>query len=227
MRPIKIVSCTQKANYRETELYRSIIDLQEYTNNSFKDIHFFTKNKRGLSTCYNEYLTSADEDDIIIFVHDDVYIEDGMIHHKLQHYHETYNIIGVAGGTNLTIKKPALWHIMCGGFGPNLRGFAGHFVRDSKQKFITNFGPTPERVIVVDGLFISVDVRSAKNVNWSFNQNYEFHHYDIASCLDANKKKLKIGVVPIWVTHHSHGLREYDSVFTASQEKFIEEYKGY
>jgi hypothetical protein len=63
--------------------------------------------------------------------------------------------------------------------------------------------------------------------NWKFNENYSFHHYDIASCIDANKKKLKLGVYPIWTIHKSPGLLDPASkTFLENQEKFIEEYSS-
>ena len=90
---------------------------------------------------------------------------------------------------------------------------------------MTSFGPTPSRVALLDGLFISVNTKKIKEVNWKFNENYTFHHYDIASSIDANKKKLKLGVTPIWVIHKSPGLLDPNSsVFLNSQKKFIQEY---
>jgi len=228
MKKVKIVSCTQQEDYKKTTLYKSLQRIQSTTEVYFDDIYFYTENKESLSRRYNQYLeNNKDKDAIVVFVHDDVCIEDGLVVTKLRQYHEQYDIIGVAGGVNLQIKAPALWHIMCGGFGPNLRGFAGHYIENTNQSFITNFGSTPARVAVIDGLFMSVNAETTSKTGWKFNENYSFHHYDIASCLDANTKKLKIGVVPIWVTHHSHGLREYNSAFTTSQETFLKEYKSY
>jgi len=92
----------------------------------------------------------------------------------------------------------------------------------------TNFGPTPSRVVILDGLFISVLTSKVKQTGWKFNENYEFHHYDIASSLDANKMKLKLGVAPIWVMHNSPGLLSFeDKNFLQSQEKFLSEYSSY
>jgi hypothetical protein len=227
MKKIRIVSCTQKKDYKETDLYKSIQQIQTCTEVFFDSVHFYTENKEGLSKRYNQYLRECDDDSIVAFIHDDVVIEDAMVITKLRNYHNQYDIIGVAGGVNMQIKAPALWHVMCGGFGPNLRGFAGHFIDRTNQSFITNFGSTPARVAVVDGLFMSVNVAAARQNNWQFNENYTFHHYDIASCLDANVKKLKIGVVPIWLTHRSPGLREYNQFFVDSQKTFLEEYKNY
>ena len=195
-----------------------------------KNISFFYKenNTDGLSKCYNNFLeTKKNEYDYIAFVHDDVFIDDLRVFEKLKRAHTAFDVVGLAGGINPSIKAPALWHLMCGGFGGgNLRGAVAHPC-GKDQIMTTNFGPTPSRVTILDGLFLSVDVRKINSVKWRFNENYNFHHYDIASCIDANKKQLKLGVAPIWVMHASPGLLNVnDENFTSSQEKFLSEYSS-
>jgi hypothetical protein len=190
-------------------------------------LQFVTKNKTGLSEAYNKFLTKNYSQ--ILFIHDDMWIDDAGFLTKLEEGHKQYDIIGLAGGLNPVIKAPALWHIMCGGFhGNNLRGFAGHYLPDGVTTSITNFGPSPARVAIIDGAFMSVNVNKTKEVKWMFNENYTFHHYDISSCIDANKKKLKIGVVPILSYHNSPGLRDInDKTFVENQSKFLQEYASY
>jgi hypothetical protein len=79
--------------------------------------------------------------------------------------------------------------------------------------------------LILDGLFLAVNLRTALKTGWRFNENYDFHHYDIASCLDANAKKLKLGTYPIYTTHMSPGLSSLeDKTFKQSQKQFITEY---
>lgn len=230
MKHIALVSCTKKDKMEDTLLYSSISQttLSDDIYSTFDYVYFFVKNKEGLCKRYNEFLDRHGDDyDYVVFVHDDVFLDDGKIRQKLIDAHKEYDIVGVAGGINPQIKEPALWHIMCGGFGPNLRGFAGHYLPDGKIS-ITNFGPTPDRVAIADGVFLSVNTKRIKAANWRFNENYSFHHYDIASCLDANKLKLKIGVYPILLYHESPGLRSLsDTLFLENQAKFMKEYSSY
>jgi protein O-GlcNAc transferase len=227
---ITIASCTQLQDYKQTLLYKSLAKLEQTSNCRLLDkLHFTTNNKTGLSEAYNKFLYHNPNSDHVLFVHDDMWIDDAGFVTKLEDGHKQYDIIGLAGGVNPIIKEPALWHIMCGGFsGGNLRGFAGHYLPDQKTINITNFGPTPARVAIIDGAFMSVNVKRARDVKWEFNEKYTFHHYDISSCLDANKKKLKIGVVPILTYHNSPGLRDInDKTFTENQSKFLQEYSSY
>lgn len=228
---IAIVSCTQLADYKQTLLYKSLAKLDSNRDCSFTEkllnkLHFVTQNKTGLPEVYNEFLDKSFTQ--VLFVHDDIWIDDAGFLSKLEEGHKKYDIIGVAGGLTPTLKAPALWHIMCGGFqGGNLRGFAGHYLSDNTTS-ITNFGPSPSRVAIIDGAFMSVNVTKTSKVDWKFNENYTFHHYDISSCIDANKKQLKIGVVPILTYHNSPGLRDInDKVFNENQAKFLKEYASY
>lgn len=222
---IAIVSCTQHTDYKQTLLYKSLVNLEKSSNRMFLDkLQFVTQNKAGLSEVYNKFLSKDYTQ--ISFIHDDMWIDDAGFLTKLEEGHKQYDIIGLAGGLNPVIKAPALWHIMCGGFhSNNLRGFAGHYLPDGITTSITNFGPSPARVAIIDGAFMSVNVNKTKEVNWMFNENYTFHHYDISSCIDANKKKLKIGVIPILSYHNSPGLRDInDKTFVENQTKFLKEY---
>lgn len=223
---IAIVSCTQQKDYSKTLLHKSLEVINKCSTTPVTTVQIYTDNKEGLSKRYNQALSTIDAD-IMAFVHDDVWLDDGLLVHKLIEGHKKYDIIGVAGGVEPQIKAPALWHIMCGGFGPKLRGQAGHYVTET-QSMVTPFGPTPDRVAIIDGVFMSVNTAKVKSANWMFNENYTFHHYDIASCLDANKLRLKIGVVPINVIHLSPGLRSLeDTKFQESQRKFLSEYESY
>jgi len=211
-----------------TPYKRSVSKIIKALPNELIMSYYKENNTEGLSKCYNNFLKeNAKSFDYIVFVHDDVYIDDFNIHEKLETFHKQFDIIGLAGGINPKIQKLALWHLMCGGMGSNnLRGAVAHSFND-KQIFMTSFGPTPSRVAILDGLFLSINTKKILETGFKFNENYTFHHYDIASSLDANNLKLKLGVAPIWVVHKSPGLSNVnDDIFLKSQEKFLQEYSN-
>jgi len=226
---IAFFSATRSPSIENTLFYNSISKITEKVKTQHDiDIHYACNNTDGLSVRYNkELFDNISNYDYIVFVHDDVYIDDFNVVDKLVAAHTRYDIVGLAGGVNAKIIRPALWHLMCGGFGSgNLRGAVAHFA-DNESLVMTTFGATPSRVAILDGLFISIDTKKIKKSGWKFNENYKFHHYDIASSLDANSKKLKLGVHPIWVIHRSPGLlNPNDPSFTQSQEKFLSEYSS-
>ena len=222
---ICVYSCTRKEDETQTVLYKSCVAFDHL------DVYFKKNNTEGLSKSYNDFLFSKEAAayDVVVFCHDDVYIDDLKLQNKLQAAMELgYDIVGLAGCVMPKIMRPALWHLMAGGFGgSNLRGIVNHY-QDAEHKhyFATNFGITPSRVAILDGLFLAVNVSKAKEAGWCFNENYNFHHYDIASCIDANAKKLKLGVYPINVIHGSPGLQSFDDNYKASEDVFMQEYAG-
>jgi hypothetical protein len=222
-----IYSCTKGDDEKDTELYKSCVHFEHL------DLFFKKNNTDGLSKSYNNFLYSdiSKEYDVIVFCHDDLYLDDLKLEKKLETAMNKLNfdIVGLAGCVNPKISSPSLWHLMAGGFsGGNLRGAVGHYLPgNSDAMFVTNFGATPSRVALLDGLFLAVNVKKVKDVNWKFNENFKFHHYDIASCLDANTKKLRLGVYPIYVVHRSHGLASLDqNGFIESEKAFLKEYSS-
>jgi len=227
MKKFAFFFCTRQSTVENTLAFKSLKGILEKIPSRF-NIIFKANNTDGLSKAYNDVVSEhKSKYDYIVFLHDDVFVDDVNVCDKLERAHSQFDIVGLAGGLVPQIKQPALWHLMCGGFGSgNLRGAVAH-PASKDQIMVTNFGPTPSRVAILDGLFISIDVRKVQNVGWKFNENYSFHHYDIASSIDANKKKLKLGVAPIWVMHSSPGLLDVnDKLFSDSQIKFLSEYSN-
>jgi hypothetical protein len=223
MKKILVVSCTarREQDKKDLKIYQSL----EYMTDEVKQkIHF--ENKKGLPEIYNQYINhnTLKKHDIVLFVHDDVYIDDYKLRGKLYAATNAYDIIGLAGALQPAIKSPALWHLMAPR--ENWRGYVAHSIADSPGTVhMTSFGPTPSRVAIADGVFLAVNLKRAIGTDWKFNEDYRYHHYDIASCLDANKKKLKIGVSNINVIHDSPGLENInDPEWLASEKKFLQSY---
>ena len=183
-------------------------------------------NRKGLSEAYNEILNTNRKSNggWIVFAHDDVYIDDNALALKLTKARKDHNfdIVGLAGCQNALIGKHNLWNWMAAK--EDLRGYVSHPL-GKDQVYVTCFGPTPARVTLIDGLFIAVYMPSIAHNAWKFNENYKFHHYDISSCIDANKFELKIGVFPINVIHTSSGLSSIlEPNWAKSNKKFLREY---
>lgn len=228
MKPILVVSATRHKK-DTTKIYQSLGYMSATNKNAELKLEITENNTEGLPTVYNRYLTKSvlKKHDIVLFVHDDVYVDDLRLKGKLyNNLNEMYDIVGLAGCIKPVIKKPVLWHVMS--HRDNLRGFVHHeqkIADDQIATRVTSFGYTPCRVAIVDGLFMAVNLKRVLQTDWKFNEEFNFHHYDIAACLDANKYKLKIGVAPIHVIHSSPGLLDIRDVsWSQSQDKFIQLY---
>ena len=179
------------------------------------------ENKKGLTKLYNSFITEENKDKKIIFIHDDVLIEDVFLFEKLDVAFEKYDIVGLAGTKKCDITKPPAWHLMS-----ERQDHVGE-VAHSKDKvyWTTVFGPTDSRALIIDGLFMAVSVKRLLDTGTRFDENFDFHHYDITFCLNANKNKLKIGVYPIKVTHFGLGDSMNTQEWMESSLKFQKLYK--
>ena len=157
----------------------------------------------SLPKIYNAGLEDS-ENDIVVFMHDDLILETPNITPKVVRLFEEnpeYGIIGLAGTNNL---MSGMWwqdkESMYGVVGHEHQG-KRHVNHYSKQ----SFGDKPKEVVIVDGLFIMVHKGRIKH---KFNEEFMgFHFYDLPFCVDNHLDGIKVGVTTkIMVTHKSIGM---------------------
>lgn len=192
-----MVSFENRPIFKSLQRHYDYRDL--FRQNKFEFV-LIKSNKEGLSTVYNRFLEDPKyANDILLFVHDDVELEDLFLVEKLQN--SPYDITGLAGTKKADLSKPPAWHLMS-----SREDQVGEVAHASDGRVWTSgFGVTNSRALLIDGLFIAVNVESLKDKQVKFNENFKFHHYDLSFCLECNKAKLKIGVLPIRVIHHGLG----------------------
>lgn len=219
MNKLLIVTCTQAKTDKDFEqrpIFRSL--KKQYESNSQVDFHVFKDNKRGLSECYNEVLTDPKHlNKTVLFVHDDVVLEDIFLYEKL--IESPYSITGLAGATTFNKHSQMLaWHLAADR--SSFVGEVSHFANN--KTWTTVFGSTNSRALTIDGLFIACKVNDIISKNLEFDVNFNFHFYDIAFCLRANEAKVTCGVLPIKVVHHGLG----DSMLTNEWEEANKHFKS-
>ena len=177
-----------------------------------------------MQSCYNNFLEDARTNniDICMFIHDDVFINCRDLLHRLDNYGKMYTVFGLAGASTCKVKEPALWHLMSER--KDQRGNVAH--GHSNQYQYTSFGPIPGRVLVIDGVFIGINIRNLPT-NVKFDESYpsKFHYYDLDFSLECNKNNVKIGVVDIPIIHSSPGLTNPNKEFYEGQKYFINKWK--
>lgn len=201
---------------RETESnFYTVSALGKSFTETFKEQQFTTKiffnNTRGLSECYNEAIESqGDADDILVFMHDDVYITDFFWIHHLTMGLEKFKLAGVAGNKKRALNQPS-WHFILSDKPPglqwddqaNLSGIVGH--GDNFPCFISNYGPSLEACKLVDGVFLAARRKTFLDNNIRFDPRFKFHFYDMDICRQFEEKGLAIGTIPISIIHLSGG----------------------
>jgi GT2 family glycosyltransferase len=211
-----IYSATTKndSNLKDFTLYKSIENLDMSV-----DLIFETENVESLAVRYNQAIKKAlDNDyDALILVHDDVKLEIDPTE-SLEINFENFDVIGVAGTSKVTLQSPALWHLM----GSNLHGFLYHDI--DGNKFPTNFGPYPHRVVMIDGVFMALNRKAMETVKFDETNPCKFHFYDLDYSMSCHLAGLKVGVGNSLITHESPGLREFTDEWETGNQWFLQKY---
>jgi hypothetical protein len=215
MKQIKIYTAT-KGKKEDCDLYKSINDSIE--------VHYEENNKESLHKVYNKFIDNARSTnvDIVVFIHDDVIINTGDFMDRVNASAQKFPVFGLAGATTCKVGTPALWHLMSKR--QDQRGCVAHGQRDSYC--YTSFGPLNSRVLVIDGVFIGININELP-VDVRFDESYpsKFHYYDLDFSLTCNNNKVKVGVVDIPIIHASPGLTDPNDEYYKGQEYFIKKWK--
>ncbi|MBW8190829.1 glycosyltransferase family protein [Neiella marina] len=229
----QIVAASAAATLEETLLYQSLLKLNH--DNYDVGLDVTTSNQQGLAALYNAKLDEYQDIDYIIFCHDDITIEDALLYEKVAQAigeHSNFSVCGVAGTRECVIGEKNLWHWMYKGFGTNapqpFSGAVAHYIgRDNSQCHVTNFGPTPQRCALLDGVFLAVNVKDLQSKKVRFDDNYpsKFHFYDLDFSLECNQAGLMLTTWPIWLIHASGGLSSTkNEQWAAGNQYFIDKW---
>ena len=224
MKSIKIYTAT-KGKKEDTPLYRSLSKKGlGLVDGVLHPEHYEENNTKSLQKCYNSFLEHArsNDIDIAVFIHDDVFINTCDLRTRVVNASEEFTVFGLAGATTCKVGNPALWHLMSEK--KDQRGCVAHGTESIYQ--YTSFGPIPSRCLLIDGVFIGIDIKTFPDTI-KFDESYpsKFHYYDLDFCLECNKKGVIMGVVDIPIIHMSPGLTNPNNEFYKGQEYFINKWK--
>jgi GT2 family glycosyltransferase len=170
----------------------------------------------GLSLAYNARISA--NNDIIIFVHDDVEIEDLWLLEKIES--TDADVVVCAGATSFNKNKMCLaWHLAAEKR-EDLRGEVAHRFPNG-QVNTTIFGPAG-RVLTFDGVFMAIKTKNILEKGVAFDERFKWHFYDTAFALRCHKAGLKAAISPhpIRIVHHGLGDSMHSEEFNQSQELF-------
>lgn len=164
----------------------------------------------GLGDLFNRVLDQADRDTNLVFLHDDVYLNDWFFAQRVLDALEQFDVVGVVGSTNPDLTQPS-WGLRFdadlnpNGWQPGLErsGALNHF--DYASPKISVYGPTPLACALLDGVFLAVKTRAVKERGVRFDPRFRFHCYDIDFCRTAARSGLRLGTWPLSITHNSGG----------------------
>lgn len=164
------------------------------------------ENRRGLPTIYNERILAADGCETLVFIHDDVWIDDYFIADRVLDGLMKYDVLGVAGSRAL-VKGQVGWGFIDRRLNPvglaNLSGAVSH--GDSPFSRIDFFGEVPAECELLDGVFFAVRKSALISSGVLFDPTFDFHFYDMDFCRSARRSGLRLSTWPISLTHQSRG----------------------
>jgi protein O-GlcNAc transferase len=165
------------------------------------------ENTRGLPEIYNRAIEQAEDDDVLVFMHDDVWIDEtdafaDILFEGLAHF----DVVGVAGNRRRLPKQPAWAFIDSKLTRDNPEHLSGRIAHGKNAiGGVTYFGSMPAECELLDGVFLATQKNRLKKENVRFDPRFDFHFYDLDFCRSARKSALKLGTWPIKLTHQSHG----------------------
>lgn len=225
-KPIRLVCatrCSQENFMRDTALGRSLA-VQRHARPP--EILLFENNATGLGTLYNAAIEqAATSPAILVFVHDDVSIQDFFWTERIHEALARFDVVGLAGNRRRSPLQPA-WAFAT----PDLKwdspeylsGTVGHgkgFPCDN----VSFFGTSGVECKLLDGLMLIADSARLIETGTRFDEQFEFHFYDMDFCRQAELKGLRMGTWPINVVHESVGAFNTPS-WRRAYERYLRKY---
>lgn len=212
---VALISATQKDEasfWGKTPLGQS---LRRIDDDRIRPIIFFD-NSTGLPVIYNRAIKNITDTDIMIFIHDDVWIDDHFIVDHTSAGLETFDIIGVAGNRRRTPFQPS-WAFIFDATTNSLRwderqhlsGAIAH--GEGPFGRLSRYGPTGLECELLDGVLLAVKQTTILKTGLRFDPRFSFHFYDLDFCRSARTLSLPVGTWPISITHQSTGSFGSDS----------------
>jgi GT2 family glycosyltransferase len=159
---------------------------------------------------YNRAIQQATDDDLLLFVHDDVFLDDYQIAHRVENALERFDVVAIAGNTRPDHRHVgwAFWRDLEGKKllpydQQRLSGAVAHFTPRGEAVIV--YGPAPQECLLLDGCFLAVAARTLREHNIRFDERFAFHFYDLDFCRTCRGAGLRLGTWPIAVTHASGG----------------------
>ena len=208
---------SQRAFERDSLLCRSLVRVAQF---SPFELRAFTDNSRPLPALYNEVIDGAAANDILVFVHDDVWIDDWMVALRVQEALTHFDVIGVAGNTRRQARQIS-WNRV----GENRAwdtGFLSGAIVHGKQQGAGNanfFGPLPQPVKLLDGVFLAARAGTLQCSGVRFDPQFSFDFYDADFCRSCEQAGLRLGTWGIALTHASKG--EISAAFEAAYQAYL------
>lgn len=195
-------------------------------------VRLFEQNTRALGACYNEALAEAAPDDVLVFVHDDVSLDDWLCGWRVQEALMHFDVVGVAGNRRCQPRQPTWYLQPAPGASDSvaeaawdhgqLSGAIMHLQQNGPA--LSNYGAMPAPVALLDGVFLAIRAGTLQKAGVNFDPELGFHFYDLDFCRRASAAGLRLGTWPIAMTHRSNGASMHSEAWHHSRTRYFAKY---
>jgi len=210
--PVRLICATRLPPERFLQDSLTGRSVSAYSAASPAEIHLCANNSTGLPEIYNGSIEAArDNPALLVFVHDDVFLQDYFWAGHLRSALNTFDIIGVAGNRR---RQPlqAMWSLYLDASTGTLKAddaehLSGAVAHGSvfPPRQLDYFGPPGVECKLLDGLLLAADSRTLIRSGLRFDPQFRFHFYDMDFCREAERLGLRMGTAPLSVVHASGG----------------------
>lgn len=164
-------------------------------------------NTRGLPLVFNEAIAEAADDDILVFMHDDVWIDEiNSFTERVREGLDHFDVIGVAGNRRRVPNQPG-WPFIDFKLTSDADEFMSGQIAHGERPYgeTSYFGETPAACELLDGVFLATQKSRLNKRKVRFDKRFDFHLYDLDFCRSARKAGLSLGAWKLRLTHQSKG----------------------
>ncbi|MCE2760771.1 MAG: glycosyltransferase family protein [Acetobacteraceae bacterium] len=167
------------------------------------------ENRAGLPVIYNAAIDAPQAAEILVFIHDDVWIDDHFFADRIIAGLQSFDVIGLAGNRRRVPRQPSWAFIRLMGdkvvldTRENLAGAVAH--GEAPFGKVAYYGSTPAECELLDGVFLAVRRDTLRANSLRFDPRFDFHFYDLDFCRSARVAGLKLGCEALALTHRIRG----------------------
>ena len=203
---IEIVCATRLSSKAFTNTAPLGLSITRLAGDARLSAHVTYRNTRGLPEIYNARILDASGGDVLLFVHDDVWLDDPALADAVLEGLSTYDVVGVAGSRR-SVPGHVSWAFVDDGFtwdaAENLSGAVAH--GSQSHGVISRYGGAPAECELLDGVLLAARRRTLERHRVLFDTAFDFHFYDLDFCRTARRAGLRLATWPIAITHASGG----------------------
>lgn len=227
MKELLLVAATRRSedDFRQNSLLgRSLPRVLRRADGGIK-VRIFAGNSMGLPFLYNRVISEENRERIVVFLHDDVWLDDFFIPERLNEAVQAFDIVGLAGSSQRLTDQPSWAFVEKGKWHARdaLSGSVAHMIKG--EAVVSHYGAAPRECQALDGVFLAARCSALLDAGVRFDTRFSFHFYDLDFCRQATERGLKLGTWPIAVTHASGG-NFADPAWDHMYKVYLEKWQG-